>query len=294
MSEFLAVSHIWVSRTPAGLRAVGPGAPFGFKVRMRTTRCRFVGRRGFTLIELLVVIAIIAILAAMLLPALSRAKRKARQVECMNNLKQLEIANTMYIHDNGRDASYKPMDNSGSLWMASLIAYQAQVNQLRFCPEATKVSSDGAAWGTADSAWVWNTYQGSYGYNGWFYSDDQYFNTGDDAGRHFGPEGSVHFPAQTPVFFDSNWVDMWARSDDLPSQSIYKGDQSGSGSIGRCTISRHGGRSQIGPNLPQARWQYVPKDYNVDLAMVDGHVEKGPIFTLNRSYYWNATYQPPP
>ena len=76
---------------------------------MNKTGKRF-ERGGFTLIELLVVIAIIAILAALLLPALSSAKQKAQQINCVSNLKQMNLAYSMYVQDTGSYCSLTAVD----------------------------------------------------------------------------------------------------------------------------------------------------------------------------------------
>jgi len=119
-------------------------------------------RRGFTLIELLVVIAIIAILAAILFPVFARAREKARQNNCMSNVKQLGLGIMMYVQDYDEKMPCLYMWTPGytgmfypdyTYWMENILPY-VKNQQIFICPSRTN--------GTFTPDYV------AYGYNYYF------------------------------------------------------------------------------------------------------------------------------
>jgi prepilin-type N-terminal cleavage/methylation domain-containing protein/prepilin-type processing-associated H-X9-DG protein len=116
---------------------------------------------GFTLIELLVVIAIIAILAAMLLPSLSKAKGKATRTACLNNVRQLSLAMTMYADDNQDFLAPRTVLNR---WPSRI--YDGYKNlKVLLCPNDANDPQSGG--GPGSEAFPADGKPRSYIYNGW-------------------------------------------------------------------------------------------------------------------------------
>ncbi|MEA3346608.1 MAG: type II secretion system protein [Candidatus Auribacterota bacterium] len=113
---------------------------------------------GFTLIELLVVIAIISILAGILLPALHKAREKARQAICYSNLKQLGAALQMYFQENDSYFPYLVCANKADAWdnFADLIrrfdSYIDSIDVYR-CPSNQSITNTGGRDDIYDDIW---------------------------------------------------------------------------------------------------------------------------------------------
>ena len=285
----------------------------------RLINWRVTERDGFTLTELLVVIGIIALLATTLLPALAGTKIGTKNIQCLNNLRQLTTGALMYQSDNGAIG----WGAVNSLWLTTVLSEQGSA-AVRLCPFAMAPVKGAIpnAQGTANNAWIWSALSNpnnpnspivatncSYGLNGWLYkynstlSGAGFINPSDGI-RFFPRYTAIKHPSQTPEFVDAIWPDLWPYQGGVPDDNrgqweLYsdnnKANQMTSGSqdqgMARCCIARHSGSGPVG-STTQVLGNKVPLwNGGVNLSCADGHVEPTTLEGL-WSYYWNANETP--
>jgi prepilin-type N-terminal cleavage/methylation domain-containing protein len=270
-------------------------------------------RTAFTLIELLVVIAIIGILAALLLPALSSGKRKALDIQCVNNLKQMVTGDMLYVGDSHGICAPDHHSETG-LWIGGLLRYEPAMKKVCLCPLAQDAADEDVSeaftvngiWGLADRAWVgtWtstNFWHASFAINGWLYPNEFSHGTRimDDEQRpnRFMKDSRISAPSSTPVFGDAIWAENWPKTNDLPAANLYTGTRApfldelnGGASMGEFTIPRHGGRPPAAAPKVFDSKDKLPGAIN--LACFDGHVEMSKLENL-WNYKWHFNWVAP-
>jgi len=280
--------------------------------------------QAFTLVELLVVLAVIAILAAILLPSLAASKLQAQRTDCMNNLKQLGLANAVYATDFGKDVSFQFYAEYYSGWAERIIPYLNPdatngTAGIQFCPSAPRNLSTGMNTNTPGAADQASTvsvriqegpttlgrpfnFQCSYAFNGWLYTGAPPPSAipvvvspiPTDTLGFYNSENAVRNTSQTPVFADGMWPETFPLTNNLPSSNLYLG-QTAPGDVlnlmmMRLTIARHSGKPASAAPRSIDISQRLPNGIN--LVLYDGHVEKTSLENL-WAYDWSSQWTVP-